>query len=260
MWSDGQGLSAPTMSASTEERPRLHACFATTRWTIVAAARDAGSPENRAAWEELAKRYWRPVQAYIRGRCGDGSEADDLTQEFFARLIARDYLARVDPAKGPFRAFLRMAAGRFLLNEWDRRRALKRGGADEVVSLDAMDTVQRRRNEPRDEESAERIFERGWALTLLDRAFERLRADYARTGREGDFDVLKDHLAMGKAEVDHARLAERLGVAEGAARVALHRLRQRLRAHFRAEVAETVGDEAEVEAEMRHVVGLLAEK
>ena len=98
MWSDGQGLSALTMSASTEERPRLHACFATTRWTIVAAARDAGSPENRAAWEELAKRYWRPVQAYIRGRCGDGAEADDLTQEFFARLIARDYLARVDPA------------------------------------------------------------------------------------------------------------------------------------------------------------------
>ena len=226
----------------------------------MAAARDSGSPENRAAWEELARRYWRPVQVYIRGRCGSGAEADDLTQEFFARLIARDYLSRVDPAKGPFRAFLRMAAGRFLLNEWRRRHALKRGGANQIVSLDAMDTVQRRESEPRDEESAEKAYERRWALTLLARAFERLRADYARIGRESDFDALKEHLALGRAEVDHARLAEKLGVAEGAARVALHRLRQRLRAHFRAEVADTVGDGAELEAEMRHVVGLLAEK
>lgn len=247
------------MSASTEERPLLNAGFATTRWTIVAAARDAGSPENRAAWEELARRYWKPVQAYIRGRCGDAADADDLTQDFFARLIARDYLARLDPAKGPFRAFLRMAAGRFLLNEWDKRRALKRGGAHEIVSLDGMDEAQRRRSEPRDEESAEKAYERRWALTLLERAFDRLRADYARSGRETDFEAMKEHLALGRAEVDHARLAERLGVTEGAARVALHRLRQRLRAHFRAEVAETVGDEGEVETEMRHVVALIAE-
>ena len=248
------------MPLSTEGASRVSAGgFATTRWTIVAAARDGGSPGNRAAWEELARRYWRPVQAYIRGRCGNETDADDLTQEFFARLISRDYLARVDPAKGPFRAFLRMAAGRFLINEWDRRRALKRGGGEAVVSLDAMDTVRRRKSEPRDEESAEKTFERRWALTLLERAFDRLRADYARGGRAGDFEILKGHLALEKAEVDHARLAERLGVAEGAARVALHRLRQRLRAHFRAEVAETVGDEAEVEAEMRHVAGLLAQ-
>ena len=247
------------MSASTEERPLLNAGFATTRWTIVAAAQDAESPGNRAAWEELARRYWKPVQAYIRGRCGAEAEADDLTQEFFARLIARDYLARVDPAKGAFRAFLRMAAGRFLLNEWDRRRALKRGGAHEIVSFDGMDEAQRRRSEPRDERSAETAYERRWALTLLERAFERLRADYAKGGRENDFETMKAHLALGRAEVDYARLAEKLGVAEGAARVALHRLRQRLRAHFRAEVAETVGDEAEVEAEMRYVIGLIAQ-
>ena len=247
------------MSASTEERPLRNARFATTRWTIVAAARDADSPQNRAAWEELARRYWRPVQAYIRGRCGSEADADDLTQEFFARLISRDYLARVDPAKGPFRAFLRMAAGRFLLNERDRRRALKRGGGEGIVSLDGMDTVARSKNEPRDEESAEKTFERRWALTLLERAFDRLRADYARGGRERDFEVLKEHLAFGKSDVDPAVLAERLGVAEGAARVALHRLRQRLRAHFRAEVAETVGDETEVDAETRYVAGLLAQ-
>lgn len=244
----------------TLDRTAQSGGFATTRWTIVAAARDAGDPDHDAAWAELAKRYWRPVHAYIRVRCGAVGEAEDLTQEFFARLIAREQLARAHETKGPFRAFLRMAAGRFLLNELDRRRALKRGGGEEVVSLDGLGEAARSRNEPRDEETAVSAYERRWALTLLERALARLREDYVSKGRERDFEVMKEHLALGRAEVDHGALAERLGVNEGAARVALHRLRQRLRERFRAEVADTAGDESELEGELRHVVGLLTEK
>lgn len=244
----------------TLDRAAESGSFATTRWTIVAAASDAEAPGHDAAWAELAKRYWKPVHAYIRSRCGAVGEADDLTQEFFARLISREQLARAREAKGPFRAFLRMAAGRFLLNELDRRRALKRGGGREVVSLDGLDEASRSRSEPRDDETSVSVYERRWALTLLERALEHLRADYAAKGRERDFDAMKDHLALGRAEVDHAALAARLGVSEGAARVALHRMRQRLRARFHAEVAETVGDEAAVDEELRYVVGLLTNK
>ena len=153
-----------------------------------------------------------------------------------------------------------MAVRHFLLNEWDRRHAAKRGGGREVVSLDALDTPARERAEPVDEASAERIYERRWALTLLERALARLRAEYAGSGRSAEFDVLKDQLVSGRSDVDHATLAARLGATEGAARVALHRLRKRLRTHFRTEVTDTVADESELEAELRHVIALLGEK
>ncbi len=250
------------MHSSTEDTPASPSStggFQTTRWTIVAAAQDRQSPENAVAWETLARRYWQPVHVYILG-CGHGAhDAQDLTQEFFSRLYSRDYLRAADPAKGRFRTFLRVAARRFLINDWDRRRALKRGGGQEIVSLDAMTPDERQRHEPADEASAERIFERRWALTLLERALARLRDEYARAGRETEFAELKEQLTAARAAVDHAALAARLGVSEGAARVALHRLRKRLRAHFRAEVADTVDDDAEIEAELRHVIRLLGE-
>lgn len=254
------------MPHPTEDSPPARATpsagggFATTRWTIVAAAREPNSPASLAAWDELARRYWPAVFAYVRGRGFATHDAQDLTQDFFARLLRLDDLRAADPTKGRFRTFLRVAVGHFLLNEWDRRHAAKRGGGREVVSLDALDTPERERTEPVDEASAERIYERRWALTLLDRALARLRAEYEGSGRADEFAVLKDLLVADRADVDHATLAARLGTTEGAARVALHRLRKRLRVHFRAEVADTVADEGELEAELRHVIGLLGQK
>jgi RNA polymerase sigma factor (sigma-70 family) len=234
--------------------------FHTTRWTVIAAARDKNSAASLAAWDQLARRYWPAVFAYVRGRGFATHDAQDLTQDFFARLLRLDDLRAADPAKGRFRTFLRVAISRFLLNEWDRRRAAKRGGGREVVSLDALDTPARERAEPVDEASAERIYERRWALTLLERALARLRAEYEGSGRAAEFAALKELLVADRADVDHAALAANLNTTEGAARVALHRLRKRLRVHFRAEVADTVADEGELEAELRHVIALLGQK
>ncbi|MEY4487716.1 MAG: hypothetical protein RIQ79_224 [Verrucomicrobiota bacterium] len=249
------------MSNSTHERPAASGTggFSTTRWTMVATARDLNSPAAAAAWEELARRYWQPVFVYLRSRGIALHDAQDLTQDFFARIITHDYLSAAAPEKGRFRTFLRVAAARFALNDRDRRHAAKRGGGVAAVSLDAVDDTGRPLAEPIDEASAELLYERRWALTILERALARLRAEYDESGRAAEFAALKDQLTASRAEANHAETAARLGTTEGAARVALHRLRKRLRAHFRAEVADTLADESELESELRHVIGLLSQ-
>ena len=232
--------------------------FLTTRWTVVCAAGAAQDTDARSALAELCRTYWYPLYAFVRRQGRNPEDAQDLTQAFFARLIAKRDLAGVDRAKGRFRSFLLAAMKHFLANEWDKARALKRGGGAHVTSLDAGDAETRYLREPADPETPERIFERRWALALLDEVLRRLRADYASRGQAALFDGLKESLAGGGGAEGHAAAAHRLGMNEGAVKVAAHRMRRRYRDLLREEIVRTVDRPEEVDGELRHLFGVLS--
>ena len=183
-------------------------------------------------------------------------DAQDLTQEFFARLMEKGWLGGVDRERGRFRSWLLASMKHFLANEWDRANRLKRGGGQTVLSLDAQTAEARYALEPADHMTADRIFERRWALTLLEQVLERLRREFAAAGKGTLFDELKAALTGGK--LDYSEIAARLNLSEGAVRVAVHRLRLRYRDLVRAEIAETVATEDEVDAEVQHLFAALA--
>lgn len=232
------------------------AVFATTRWSVVLTAQDPASPDAAAALEILCRTYWYPLYAYVRGSGHSPEDAQDLTQEFFARLLANDWLRVVQREKGPFRAFLRFAMKRFLSHEWHRATAAKRGGGQSPVPLDAVAAEHRFAAEPA--LGPDDLYERRWAMTLLDTALERLEAEFTVAGRAAEFECLKEWLTADRGTIPYSTIAGRLGTTEGAARVAVHRLRKRYREVFRETVAATVDAEVEVESEMRHLVAVLA--
>jgi RNA polymerase sigma-70 factor (ECF subfamily) len=223
---------------------------------VVAAARGADSTSAHRALEQLCTTYWYPLYVFVR-RSGHGAEdAQDLTQEFFARLLEKNWLGGADRGKGRFRSYLLGAMRHFLLNEWDRSRRLKRGGGQHPISLDAMDAEKRYALEPADAVTADRIYERRWALTLLDQVMSRLRHEYAAVEREHVYDALK--IALTGEKIPYPELCSRLHLSEGAVRVAVHRLRQRYRDVIRAEIANTVSTENEIEAEVHHLFAALS--
>jgi RNA polymerase sigma-70 factor (ECF subfamily) len=231
--------------------------FEATRWSIIlAAGRD--DPAQAAALDRLCRTYWYPLYAFVRRQGRSPEDAQDLTQAFLARLIAKRDLAGVDRAKGRFRSFLLAAMKHFLANERDKARALKRGGGAHVTSLDAGDAETRYLREPADPVTPERVFERRWALTLLDEVLRRLRAEYEVRGQGALFEALKDTLAGGGGADGHAAAAHRLGMTEGAVKVAAHRLRRRYRDLLRAEIAATVDAPGEVDDELRHLFAVLS--
>lgn len=231
--------------------------FATTHWSVVLSAQDENSPRSAQALEELCRKYWYPLYAYIR-RLGNGpKEAEDLTQEFFARLLEKHYLRAVIPERGKFRMFLLMAVKRFLANEWDRATAKKRGGGKPLLSLEEL-AEQRYKVEPlADTLTPDRIYERRWALTVLDGVLARVKQEFAAAGKSDHFECLKTFLAADKEAIPYAEVAARLGVSEGAARIAVHRLRKRFREAFREEIANTVASSEEVEQEVQHLLSVL---
>jgi RNA polymerase sigma-70 factor (ECF subfamily) len=186
-------------------------------------------------------------------------DAQDLTQEFFARLLQKDYLKAAAREKGRFRTFLIVALKRFLANEWDRLRAQKRGGGQPLLSLDTDLAEQLYRIEPAADATADRIFERRWALTLLDRTMTRLREEFTRAGRADEFDRLKVCLTAARGEIAYPEVAAALGMSESTARVAVHRLRKRFREVFREEIAHTVSSPDEIEEEVRYLMTVLAQ-
>lgn len=245
------GLSQP-------ESARSPGYFVTTRWTQVVKAGRSDTPNARAALEQLCQAYWYPLYAHVRRRGHSVEDAQDLTQEFFARLLERHWLAQADESKGRFRTFLLTALERFLANEWDKARALKRGGGRQVVPVQ-LDTAETRYGvEPADQRTPEQAFEYRWAVTLLEEALEQLEADFQREGEPGLFAALKPCLVGDRASQPYAELAARLGMTESAVKVAVHRLRQQYRARLRAEVASTVLAPDDVDAEMRHLFNVLA--
>jgi RNA polymerase sigma factor (sigma-70 family) len=244
-------------TGSAEGTPRA-VVFVTTRWSVVLAARDRESPDSAAALEALCRAYWYPLYAYVRRLGHSPEDAQDLTQEFFLRLLQKDYLQAVAREKGRFRAFLIVALKRFLANEWDRARARKRGGGKTPLSLDAAAAEKRYAIEPATGLSADRIYERRWALTLLDEVMARLREEFLRAGKAAEFEGLKVFLTAGKGVVPYAEVALKMGMTEGALRVAVHRVRRRFRELFREQIAHTVGSPEEIDEEVHHLLGVLS--
>src|ERR1043166_8405191 len=232
------------------------ACFVTTRWSVVLAAQDKSSPDSAAALEALCRGYWYPLYAFVQSSGRSPHDAQDLTQEFFARLLSQDWLRVVLPEKGRFRTFLVVALKRFLTNEWHHASRQKRGSGRTPVPMDAVEAEHRFAAEPA--LAADEIFERRWAMTLLDQTLEQLNLEFTHAGKAGEFETLKGWLTAGRGEIPYGTVAEALGTTAGAARVAVHRMRKRFRELFRQNVAQTVADSEDVDAEMRQIISILS--
>jgi len=226
---------------------------------VVVAAGGRSTPEADRAMEDLCRTYWYPLYAYVRRRGHSPPDAQDLTQEFFARLLAKHWIAGALPEKGRFRTFLLTAMNRFLANEWDRAMAQKRGGHAAHLPLDTQIAETRYEVDsmlaplPPD-----RLYDRHWAMTLLERALGRLRTEQERVGKPKTFTVLSPFLAVERGGIPYAEIAAQLGLSESAARQAVHRMRRRFREVFREEIAQTVAAREEVDQEIRHLLAALS--
>ncbi|MGE0609838.1 MAG: RNA polymerase sigma factor [Pirellulales bacterium] len=234
------------------------ASFATTQWSIVVRAGQRKDAVAESALAELCRRYWFPLYAYVRRRTRDAGEAQDLTQEFFARLLEKQTLAEASPDRGRFRSFLLTSMKNFLANDRDRAGAQKRGGHVRQLSLDWQAGESRLSYEPADHRTPEDSYERQWALTLLDQVVARLQGEFAAAGKSQQFELLKGALTGDRSDLPYAKLAPQLGVSDAAARKAAQRLRDRYREMLREEIARTVADPADVQDEIRRLFELLA--
>ncbi len=232
--------------------------FAPTRWTVVLQAGQGDSAPARGALAQLCQSYWYPLYAFVRRKGYSPPDAEDLTQAFFAHLLEDRVIATADQEKGRFRSFLLTRLDHFLADEWDRVKAQKRGGGQQAIPLEGGEAETRYRIEPVDLRSPDKLFEYRWAMTLLERVFERLHQEYVGEGKAALFDELRGCLAQVRAAVPYAEVGARLGLSEGALRVAVHRLRRRYRTLLRVEIADTVSGPGEVEEELRHLFRVLA--
>ena len=224
----------------------------------MSAANKNDHPSAARSLETLCQTYWLPLYTYVRGQGESPHDAQDLTQEFFARFLEKDYLAAVDRKKGRFRSFLLASLKHFLSNQRDRAKAQKRGGGVIPLSLDFSDAESRAGFQVADSQTPEKAFERRWAMTLLERSMARLRQEYAGRGAEPLFEQLKTTLTE-DATARYAEIAARLGLSEAAVKMAAHRLKRRYREVLRLEIAETVAEESEVEDELRQLMRALSQ-
>jgi RNA polymerase sigma-70 factor (ECF subfamily) len=242
---------------SSSEAPRI---FPPTRWSVVLAATRKDAPESAAALEAICHAYWYPLYAYVR-RCGEAPhDAQDLTQEFFCRLLEKHWLDSADREKGKLRIFLIAALKHFMSNEWRKASAQRRGGGQAPVQLDTAIAESRYVADQTPTRAADETFDRQWALTLLDLTLNRLEMEFVTAGKLGDFAVLKDCLMAERGAIEYATVAKRLALNEGAARVAVHRLRKRFREIYREEISQTLADGTDLDGELRHLAATLADK
>lgn len=232
--------------------------FSTTQWSIVLAAGRQGSVEAQEALAELCSVYWYPVFAFVRRRGYEISEAEDLTQGFFTRLIEKGDLGDADQSRGRFRSFLRTACRNYLLNQHDRTVAIKRGGGRRMVPIDTASAESRYQRALAHEETPERVYDRQWCLTLLDRVLDTLRAEYV-AGENGElFDRLRRFLTMDADAGAHSDAARELAMTPAAVKVAVHRLRRRYRDALRRHVEATVSSPAELDDEIRYLLKIVS--
>lgn len=244
--------------------PGVHGgVFATTHWSVILAAGERGTPEAAAALEQLCRGYWYPLYVYIRRRGYSPEDAQDLAQEFFAMLLQHEYLRLADPKRGRFRTFLLHALEHFIVNQWKRASRLKRGGGATFLHLDVPGGEQRYAVESSRATTPAQAYEKRWALTLLDHVLASLRQQYTKGGKARLFEELAG-LLWGRdgspAPESYAAIGQRLGMTEGAVRVAVHRLRERYRGLLTQEVAKTVATPEEVEQELRYLLLVVSRK
>jgi RNA polymerase sigma-70 factor (ECF subfamily) len=232
--------------------------FTTTHWSVVLAAGLSESPQAAQALETLCGTYWYPLYAYVRRRGHGHEDAQDLTQAFLLQLLERKSFARVDRGRGRFRSFLLAGLNYFLADAHDHASAQKRGGGQPALSFDAQTAERRYRLEPEDDRSPDKLFERQWALALLDQVLTRLEKEFCKTGKAELFQQLRVFLVAGRGEAIYTQVATELGLSREAVKKAVHRMRHRYYALFREAIAQTVSDPAQVADEMRYLCAVMA--
>ncbi|MEK7674973.1 MAG: sigma-70 family RNA polymerase sigma factor [Verrucomicrobiota bacterium] len=236
---------------------RTGAVFATTHWSVVLAAGQSGDTAAGPALEALCRAYWYPVYAFLRRRGIQPADAEDFTQGFFAHLLERGVLGRANPERGRFRSFLLACLNHYVADERDKARAQRRGGGQAGWALDLSGAGRRYALEPAHEETPDRLFEKQWALTIMERALERLREEQTAAGRGREFEVLQQFLTGATEGGDYSEAAARAGLSANAVAVAVHRLRRRFRDWVREEAAATLAVPGDVEEELRHLLAAL---
>jgi RNA polymerase sigma factor (sigma-70 family) len=248
---------APETPIGPDAKP--HSRFSTTHWSVVLTAGASASAGSREALERLCRAYWYPLYSYLRRRGCDAHQAEDCAQSFFAALLQGNALERANPERGKFRSFLLSCLNHYLADQRDLAQAQKRGGGKTIVSLDVEDAETRYQVEPAHDLTPERLFEKSWALTVLDNAMARLKAESAEAGRQDLFESLKPYLPASRGPASYKDVAAKLGMTEGAVKVAVHRLRDRYRRLVREEVAQTVASPDQVEEEIQALFAALAD-
>jgi RNA polymerase sigma factor (sigma-70 family) len=232
--------------------------FPATLWSMVLAA-GARDDSGRAveAMTALCRAYWFPLYAFLRRQGKSAHDAEDLAQAFFLHLLQKSSLEKVDRARGKFRTFLLAALKNFVVDEWKRAHAQKRGGGAPLISIDAALAEARYQDEMVEQTDPEKQFERRWAITLIERVLQRLEDEWRTAGKADRFEQLKGFLSGEPTQEAYATTGRRTGMTEGAVKVAVMRLRHRYRDLFRAEIANTVARESEVDEELRHLLQVL---
>ena len=230
--------------------------FATTHWSVVLAAGEGELPQAAQALEKLCRTYWYPLYVYVRRQGNSPEDAQDLTQDFFSRLLEKNYLAKADRDRGKFRTFLLGSLKNFLVNEWKRAGRLKRGGGVEFVSIDANVAEDRYAAEPANQSNPDAAYEQRWAVTLIEQVLATLRREYSAADNARLFEELKGSIWGDKSTASYAEIAGHLNLTEGTVKVAVHRLRQRFRELLRAEVAHTVARPEDIDGELRHLISV----
>jgi RNA polymerase sigma-70 factor (ECF subfamily) len=228
--------------------------FASTHWSVELAAAQKGSPAAAEALEGLCRAYWRTLYFYTRRRGYSVEESQDLTQSFFARFLEKKSFALADPYRGRFRTFLLKSLEHFLADDWKRAHRVKRGGGKVEIPWDIYTANNRYAAEFTNTMAPDRLYEKHWAMSLLYRVLRHMRNDYGKAGKSQLFEVLQDFLWGLEDSTSYAQIAERMGMTEGAVRVAVHRLREHYRERLRTEVAQTVSDPKDVDEEIRHLI------
>ena len=250
------GVMVPSDEIVEGVRQRTH--FETTRWSKVLAAGHPSSPRHREALSELCRDYWYPLYVYLRRRGFDPHQSEDYVQGFFAWTLEKDALGKADRDRGKFRSFLLTSLKNFVANEHDRAQALKRGGGKTPLSLDFTNAEGQYTLEPAHDLTPDKLFDRSWALELLNAAMKRLETRYDEAGKAQEFSFLKEYLTAKKGDVSYREVGARLHMSEGAVKVAVHRLRKRYRELLRAEIAETVTSEDRIEEEIQDLFEALS--
>ncbi len=231
--------------------------FATTHWSVVLSAGDAASSQASEALEKLCRTYWYPLYAYVRRQGNSPEDAQDLTQEFFARFLEKQIFRQARPERGRFRSFLLTSLKHFLVNEWHRATTHKRGGGHTPVPLDTVLAERLYSREPARDLAADQLYERSWALALLELVRARLRDEYAVEGRSDRFEIVERFLPGEESGLSYVEVARQFGMAEGTLKSDVHRFKQRYRQVLRAEIAHTVARPEDVDEELRHLLAVL---
>ena len=241
-------------------KPASDPVFVSTHWSVVLRAGRSDSPESLAALSELCRNYWFPLYAYARRQGGDVHTAQDLTQEFFSKLIEKNYLNVADRRRGKFRWFLLTAFKCFLANEWDRTQAQKRGGGKQIVSFDGMSAEERYLHEPEDNASADQLYDRRWAADLLEGARGKLRSEYVESDKAERFKYLEAYLPGGQTTLSQAEVGAALGLTEGTVKQEVFKVRRRFGELLREAVAQTVAHPDEVDEEISYLIDVVCRR